>query len=433
MNINRPVFKIREEVRGLHFSPTLGINEQVALARAQGKDLVHLGFGESPFPVHPLIQDALAAHADKNMYLPSAGLPELRKLARDYFAEKFGFDGMAFQAIIGPGSKELIYDIQLAVEGDLLLPIPSWVSYGPQAALTGDQVIKIPTTIGQNYHITAESLEAAILAARQAGKNPRKLILNYPNNPTGLTLSPQVLAQIARVCEQYGILVISDEIYGLVNHQANHTSIARHYPQGTVITSGLSKHLSLGGYRLGVALVPKALEAVFDAVVRIASETWSTVSAPIQYAALKAFEKDREIEDYIRTCTQIHSLVSEYLRQVLVRLGIHYPQLAGAFYLYPDFGVFREALNRRGICSSEDLARDLIEAVQLASLPGTAFGDSPSTLALRLACCDYEGGAALKYYKDHPGCTMESLVRRCCPNIRSAGQRLDAYFKDLGL
>lgn len=424
-------FIIRSRVGKIQFSPTLEINEHVRSAREEGKDLLHMGFGQSPFPVHPLIQEALAVNADKNMYLPSAGLPELRELSRHYLSEKFGFDANHFQTITGPGSKELIYDIQLAVEGDLLLPIPSWVSYAPQAVLIDDLVIKIPTTIKDNYQITAESLNKAIMAARQKGMNPKKLIINYPNNPSGLTMSPSRLKQIAQVCRKQGILVISDEIYGLVNYQQNHISIAKFYPEGTIVTCGLSKHLSLGGYRLGVAFVPKALNSVYEAMVGIASETWSTVSAPIQFAALKAFESEGAIEKYIETCTIIHSMVSSYVRDVLISLGIKYPVLEGAFYLYPNFGIFQDQLSRGGVKTSEQLAVDLLDKIQVATLPGTAFGDSPENLTLRLATCDFDGKFALDYYYDHPGSIPESFVNACCPNIKLACQKLGEYFSKL--
>jgi aspartate aminotransferase len=325
----------------------------------------------------------------------------------------------------------LIYDIQLAVEGDLLLPVPSWVSYGPQAAIINDHVIKIPTTIADYHHITAENLEKAIVASRQEGKNPKKLIVNYPNNPSGLTLTADRLKQIAQVCRHYGILVISDEIYGLVDHQQNHVSIARFYPEGTIVTSGLSKHLSLGGYRLGVTMIPKCQKPIFDAIVRIASETWSTVSAPVQFATVKAFEKHRDIEEYVQTCTRIHSLVSGFVRDTVVALGVEYPELHGAFYLYPNFGIFQEGLKSRGVETSEQLAKDLIDRVQIATLPGTAFGDDPENLTLRLATCDFDGQAALAYYAKHPASTSESLVHACCPNIKLACQRLKEYFADL--
>ncbi|MEE8120608.1 MAG: aminotransferase class I/II-fold pyridoxal phosphate-dependent enzyme [Anaerolineales bacterium] len=422
-------FNIRKNVGRIHFSPTLEINERVRSAREQGKEVLHMGFGQSPFPAHPLIQEALADSADKNMYLPSAGLPELRELSRHYLSEKFGFDANDFKTIVGPGSKELIYDIQLAVEGDLLLPVPSWVSYAPQAVLIDDPIIKIPTTITDNYHITAESLEETIVVSRQKGMNPRKLILNYPNNPSGLTMAPDRLEQIAHVCRKQGILVISDEIYGLVNYKQNHTSIAKFYTEGTIVTSGLSKHLSLGGYRLGVAFVPKALNSIFEAMVGIASETWSTVSAPIQFAALKAFANERAIEEYIKTCTKIHSMVSSYVRDVLVSMGIEYPDPEGAFYLYPNFSSFRDQLISKGVKTSEELAMHMLDKIQIAALPGTAFGDAPKNLTLRLASCDFDGKATLKYYSDHPDCAPGSLVHACCPRIELACHKMENLIK----
>jgi aspartate aminotransferase len=232
------------------------------------------------------------------------------------------------------------------------------------------------------------------------------------------------------VCKKYNILVISDEIYGLVNYQHNHVSIARYYPEGTIVTTGLSKHLSLGGYRLGVALVPVGLTQVLEAMICIASETWSAVSAPVQFAALKAFEKDPILEEYIQTCTRIHCVISEYVRQAIVALGVRYPELHGAFYLYPNFDNFREKLKNRGIESSEQLAGDLIDRFQIAALPGTAFGDEPESLTLRLATCDFDGQTALNYYLDHPDCTSESLVHACCPKIRLACRGLTEYFEN---
>jgi aspartate/methionine/tyrosine aminotransferase len=293
--------------------------------------------------------------------------------------------------------------------------------------LIQDQVIKIPTLISDNHHITAERLDHAILDAIRGGKNPRKLIINYPNNPSGLTLNPAQLSEIAQVCRKHDILVISDEIYGLVNYSGNHVSIARYYPESTIVTSGLSKHLSLGGYRLGVALIPETLRPVYEAVVRVASETWSCVSSPIQYAALRAFENDPQVEAYIRTCTQIHALISQYVRDALATTGIDYPDPQGAFYLYPDFGPFREELRTRGVETSDQLAIHLLKETQIASLPGTGFGDDPGNLRLRLASCDFDGQAALDFFAGHPDCSPESLVSACCPNIKLACERLVSY------
>jgi aspartate/methionine/tyrosine aminotransferase len=419
---------LRAAVSSLDFSPTLAVNERVRVARLEGRDVYHLGFGQSPFPVHPMVQAALQEHAAENRYLPSAGLPALRVVARDYYARRLGLAPERYQSIIGPGSKELIYDLQMATAGDLLLPVPSWVSYAPQARLLGDRVIPIQTTLADGYHIRGESLDAAIHAARKAGLNPRKLILNYPNNPSGLTMRAGRLAEIAEVCRQYQLFVISDEIYGLLDFSGEHTSIARFYPEGTVITAGLSKHLSLGGYRLGVALFPDSLKTLQAALARIASETWSCVSTPVQYAALAAYCGDGSIEAYIHTCTRVHGMVCGYVRDSLLGMGIEYPSLEGGFYLYPDFSIFREQLGTSGVTSSEVLAVDLMEKVQVVTLPGTAFGDDPENLRLRLAPCDYDGQATLDGYNANPEGSPEAFVRSFCPRIWEACERLRGYF-----
>jgi len=156
----------RMDITKPHFSPTLGENERVQALRSDGIPVLHLGSGESPFPVHPILQAALAQNSMKNMYLSVAGLPELRRLAGAYFADKLCFSREEVKVVIGPGSKALLYAIQLSVRGDLLLPIPSWVSYGPQAGLVGDNVIRIPTKLAENFTITASSLENAILDSR---------------------------------------------------------------------------------------------------------------------------------------------------------------------------------------------------------------------------------------------------------------------------
>jgi len=124
-------------------------------------------------------------------------------------------------------------------------------------------------------------------------------------------------------------------------------------------------------------------------------------------------------------------MTSSYVRDELVSLGIKYPVLEGAFYLYPNFGAFRNQLFGRDVKTSEQLAMHMLDKVQVATLPGTAFGDVPENLTLRLANCDFDGQIALNYYIDHPDCTPKSFVNACCPNIKLASQRLGEYFSKL--
>lgn len=419
---------IRKHLQALRFSPTLKINELVRAKRAAGRTVYHLGFGQSPFGAHPAIREALAANADKVMYLPVAGLESLRERALAYFADKLHFDADGFDVTVGSGSKQLIFDAQSAVQGDLLMPVPSWVSYGPQAALLQDNVVRVFTRKEDLYHVTPDGLETAIREARNKGLNPAKLVLNYPNNPSGLELNAERLRELADVCRKHGLVVISDEIYALVNYAGDHQSIARYYPEGTVVTTGLSKHLSLGGYRLGLAFVPKAATGLSKAMRTIGSATWSCVSSPAQYAALRAVEDDPELELYVQDCTRVHGLVSRYACTQLNTLGLAYPEPQGAFYLYPNMTARAPALEQaHGVRTSEELATDLLERTSVATLPGTAFGDRPQTLALRIAMCDYDGDQALAGLRADRAMAAADFVARYCPHVAEGVRRLVEY------
>lgn len=435
---NAPQISVRPTLRGLSISPTLRINEEVAEYRRLGRQVFHMGFGESPFPVHPAIRDRVAAFSNRNSYLPSLGLPELREKAAAYLRRKLSLDDTNHSVIVGPGSKELIFDVQLAVDGDLLFPAPSWVSYIPQTYITRDEVVRIHLDPSEEYKLSAHRLDAAAARAKEQGYKPTKLILNYPNNPTGLSYTAEELSDLADVARKHGLLVISDEIYALVSFAQKHVSIARYYPEGTIVTTGLSKHLSLGGFRLGIALLPPTLDHILGTLRSIASETFSGVSSPIQYAVLAAFEESEEIEDYIRRCTEIHETVTKYVWRRIRECGVDYPKPAGAFYLYPDFSAFRDHLAHRGVLSNEDLASRLLSDVSVATLPGTAFGDLPENLRIRLSTVDYDGAQALEAYQvyakraesDPAGWTdaqTDEFVEFACPNVAEACRRIQRF------
>jgi len=427
---------IRPSLKDLSFSPTLLINEKVAELRQAGRTVYHMGFGESPFPVHSTIRTAIANYSHKNQYMPAAGMGELRRAARDYILKKHHIGSDAFHVMVGPGSKELIFDVQLAVEGDLLFPAPSWVSYIPQTLITRDEVVRIPLGPEVAYKLSASVLDEHIRASRRNGKHPTKLILNYPNNPTGMTYSAAELAEIAHVCRTHSILVISDEIYAQVAFRRYHRSIAHYYPEGTIVTTGLSKHLSLGGFRLGIALVPHALGDVFQVLRSIASETFSAVSTPIQYGVLAAFQEHGEIEPYIAQCTEIHDVVTRYVWRTLQHMHVDYAKPQGGFYMYPDFGRYRRELHERAaVNNSDDLARDLLDDREVATLPGSAFGDDPEALRLRLSTVDFDGLTALSHYNDigsDNGAdrrTRENrFVEAACPRVAEGCRRLVQYF-----
>jgi len=422
----------------LKTSATLALNTKVKALLATGQPVYHLGFGESRFPVQPKLLAAFRQHATARSYLPVAGLPELRAAVADYYRRQFQIEATAAQVMVGNGSKSLLFAALEALDGDLLLPRPSWVSYETQAHLSGKGVTWLTTRLADAYCLTPEELQAGIKAARAAGQRPRILLLNTPNNPAGTTYPASLLAELAAVARTESLIIISDEIYALTSYEGRHVSMAVYYPEGTITTGGLSKHLSLGGWRLGVAVLPPGdLGAnLLGYMSAVAGAVWTMPAAPVQYAAIVAYSHDQEIEAYIQTCTAIHALVTRYLYQVLQQLGVPCPEPGGGFYLYPSFDPWRDRLaQKHGVHTSQDLAHFLLDEEQIATLPGADFGDEPHHLRLRLATSylyalnDDEAETALAAYA--PGQSSDQFLRAACPQVIAAGERLQAFVQGL--
>jgi aspartate aminotransferase len=418
--------RIRPAIAGLPLSPTLGANQSARASSGGGRPLLHMGFGQSPFPVHPRLADALAAAATRNAYDDVAGLPELRARAKAYFCARLGLDAMAYECIVAPGSKLILYALQMAIDGDLILPMPSWVSYAPQAAMLGDGVHWLPADLSEaGYRIDAGRLEAFILDLRRRGAKPTKLILNSPNNPTGLMIPAGDFHGIVDICERHGIFLISDEIYALTAFDGASPSIAALCDGTAAVTTGLSKHLSLGGWRLGFGLVPANRQDLLDALNAIASETWSSVAAPIQEAALVAVAGEDDIEDYVRRCTSIHATVTGVAAERIANSLIDCPRAQGAFYLWPDFERMRHCLAQKKILTSRQLADALLGQTRVLALPGADFGAPPDRLALRLSVCDYEGAEALDASLERE--IRPDQVAEFAPRVVAAAEAIAAF------
>jgi len=417
-------------------SSTLAINEQVSRMWANGETVYHLGFGESRFPVHPKIQASLRDNAHQKSYLAGQGLLELRQQAANFYGHYLDMDISPAQVIAGPGSKSLIFAIQMALGAPLILPTPSWVSYEPQAQLLSKPVHRIPASPDDHYALSLDALRATV---EQVESENKILLITSPDNPTGKMYDRAFLAELADFCRQHGVLVISDEIYGLLPHSSKpHVSLASYYPEGTIILSGLSKHLSLGGWRLGIGIVPDHAEGIrlMGALRTIASEIWSTATGPIQYASVIAFGDDPDVQGYIDECRRIHEIRTHYIWRGLVGHGVACAEPEGAFYLFPSFDRWREPLAARGIHTSADLAVHLLQEYQLATLPGSAFGVPPEGLSLRLASSyldmetDDKADAILAAFRANPD--PDAFMRNHHPATQAAVGRFDDFVDSLG-
>ena len=410
------------QVRGLKPSATVAINEHSHALVAAGREVYKLGLGQSPFPVPPTVVEALRGHAGRKEYMPVRGLPALRDAVAAYHQRRVGGDHeySGDHVLVGPGSKELMFITQLAFYGDLVLPSPAWVSYSPQARIIGRQVHWAETRAEDGWKLRPAGLEA--LCRRDAGR-PRLLILNYPSNPTGQTYNADELAELAAVLRAHGVIVISDEIYGELHHDGAHTSIASFYPEGTIISSGLSKWCGAGGWRLGTFLFPRELSWLQTAMVAVASETYTSTSAPIQCAAVTAFAFGPDIETYVAHEQAVLKALGQWCHQRLVAGGITCAPPEGGFYLFPQFAAAAAALVRRGIIGGESLCDNLLEETGVAILPGSEFGRPHGDLSARLAYVDFDGEAALAAY-DPATAIDEAWLRRFAPRVLTAVDRL---------
>lgn len=396
--------------RALTSSPTLAINEAVARRRAEGKTTIHLGFGEALFPLHPRLRQALATAAASTGYAPVAGILPLRQAIAGYIQRARGVPCIAEQVIVGPGSKPLLYALFHALDGDVMVPRPSWVSYAPQARLAGRQVFPVATDPVDHHRLTPVALDAALRAAHNANANPRILIINSPSNPTGVMFAEEDILALTGWARAHGITIISDEIYAETAHGWRaHISPARFYPEGCILTGGLSKAFSAGGWRLGYAILPASEAGTnLGRIVRaLASEIWSAAASPIQEAAIIAFTPNANIEDYVRRAARLHGIVTHALYTTLNELGIACPRPAGAFYLYPDFAPWRAKLAQLGVTTSTELATYLLDQWEIATLPGMAFGEEPGALRLRLA-------TSMLYNQDDVSSPEEREARLWC-------------------
>jgi aspartate aminotransferase len=172
-------------------------------------------------------------------------------------------------------------------------------------------------------------------------------------------------------------------------------SIARFYPEGTIISGGLSKWCGAGGWRLGTFFFPRQLRWLLDAMGAVASETYTSVSAPFQFAAVRAFQGGLDIERYLINSRRILRALAHESHRRLTAAGINVVQPAGAFYLFPDFGPLRERLARRGFSRADRLCSQLLQDTGVAILPGVEFGRPVEELTARLALVDVDGAKAL--------------------------------------
>jgi len=368
---------LKDLVKNLKPSSTLLINETSKKLEEQGKKIFKFGFGQSPFKVPEDIVEELKNNAHQNKYLPMQGLSELREVVAKYTSTKKKYNYKSENVIIGPGSKELMFLLHVIFDGEIILPAPSWVSYAPQAILGRNKTQILQTKRENNWFPTASEIEEIIL--KDKNKN-YLLFLNSPNNPSGQIC--ENLEAIADIAKRYNLIILSDEIYSELSFKDNYKSISNFCPEKVIVSTGLSKWCGAGGWRLGYFLVPNSLIEIKNMINVLASETFSAVSAPIQYAAIKAYKSD--YSHYINKSRNILSAVGSYVYENLKSNKVLINEPQGGFYLMPEF------LNKK-FNSSAEMCDSILNDTGVALLPGSDFGFDKNKMLARLSFTDFDG------------------------------------------
>ena len=360
----------------------MAINEESNKLKETGRKVYKFGFGQSPFPIPDSIILALKNAANKNSYLPILGLEELRSTIANHLNKNNNNQFESEDIIIGPGTKELMFLTQIAFEGDVLLPAPSWVSYQPQALIAKNKVHWIQTSIDTNWFPTGKQIEDKIKTIRN--KN-LLLFINSPNNPSGTVC--ENLKEIATIAKKNKLIILSDEIYSKLTFDKKYVSISNFYPEGTIVSTGLSKWCGAGGWRLGFFGIPKQLTELKNSLKILCSESFTSVSAPIQYAAIEAYEGDHS--EYLSRVRKILSFVGNYVYENLKSNVANITKPEGGFYLFPEF-------TNAKFSSSSEMCKDILNKTGVALLPGSDFGLDSGKMLARLSYTDFDGANFLK-------------------------------------
>ncbi len=390
-------------------------------------------FGQSPFHVPPPLEKALGDNAHKGHYSAAQGIVELREAVAGFNKRYFNLDVDPSRIVIGSGTKDLIFTILSMVSGDVIIPSPSWIGYYPQCKLLGKHYHTFYLRPEDEYRIQPDLLDDYL--EKLASENRQHLIIiNNPNNPTGLVYSKEELTEIAEVCRKHNILVLADEIYALSTYNFNDfISMGAIYPEGSYITNGLSKDRSAGGYRLGSCILP---EAASDKQIRdftkIAATVYTNVSTPTQYAAITAYEPNDEIAEYFMITREIHRMMGLFTSTGFNKIeGVKATKPQGAFYFYVDFNALSEQLKSKCVHTSNELGQSLeSHPFHIATVTGDAVMNKPDNFGGRIAFVDYEGKQTFENYKKNPPTNKNEeieFVKKNAPRMVKGVEELQEY------
>jgi aspartate aminotransferase len=371
-----PRARISARVGAIAPSATLAVDAKAKALKAAGRPVIGFGAGEPDFPTPPaIVEAAVRAATDpaNHRYTPAAGLPALKEAIAAKTLRDSGYEVSPADVLVTNGGKQAVYQAfaTLLDPGDeVLLPAPYWTTYPEAIRLAGGVPVEVLAGPEQGYTVSVAQLEAA--------RTPRTkvLLFNSPSNPTGGVYTPEQTAEIGRWALEHGGWVVTDEIYEhLVYDDAAFTPIVRAVPElagTTVVLNGVAKTYAMTGWRVGWMIGPSD---VIKAATNLQSHLSSNVANVSQRAAIAALTGDLSAVDQMREAF-------DRRRRTMVQMlsaidGVTLPTPLGAFYAYPSVhGVLGRTIRGITPTTSAELAALILDEVEVAVVPGEAFGPS---------------------------------------------------------
>jgi aspartate aminotransferase len=382
-----PTTRISRRIGAIAESATLAVDAKAKALKAAGRPVIGFGAGEPDFPTPDyIVEAAIAAARDpkNHRYTPAGGLPELKDAIAVKTARDSGYEVDAAQVLVTNGGKQAVYEAfaTLLDPGDeVVLPAPYWTTYPEAIRLAGGVPIEVLTDETQGYLATVEQLDAARTERTKA------LLFCSPSNPTGAVYPREQVRAIGQWALDNGVWVLTDEIYEhLVYGGAEFSSIVVEVPglaDTCVVLNGVAKTYAMTGWRVGWMIGPRD---VVKAATNLQSHATSNVANVSQRAALAAVSGDLSAVATMREAF-------DRRRQTIVAMlndvaGFVCPEPMGAFYAYPAVkGALGRDVKGRVAASSSDLAEIILDEVEVAVVPGEAFG-TPGYLRLSYALGD---------------------------------------------
>jgi aspartate aminotransferase len=367
--------KLADRAANIAPSPTLAIDAKAKQMKANGIKVYNFGVGEPDFDTPQHIKDAAieAINAGMTKYTPAAGTVQLKQAIADKFKHDNGLEYELAQIVVSSGAKHSLYNAfqVLVQDGDeVILPAPYWVSHIEQIKIPGATPVLVMTKEENGFKMTPEQLRAAITPKTKA------ILLNSPSNPTGGVYSIEELKVLGDIIlEHPDITIVSDEIYEkLVYDGMEHASIASislELKERTVVINGVSKAYSMTGWRIGYAAAPLAIA---KAMANLQSHATSNPTSIAQAASVAALNGTQQpVADMKKEFVKRR----DYMHQRLTAIpNISCPKPNGAFYLFPNVSAyFGKSYKGKEVNSATDLAGILLDEVQVAVVPGVAFGN----------------------------------------------------------